>query len=315
MEPSHSLVEVGKKEPSNITSLPTEIRVKIYRELLTPQALLFGERNIASIEIDDLSPGNYKIGIESGSIIHRTRYHPQPAQDLRCACPVRNSGPCKELWPQLQTSYTHTGHDLHVGILSVTKKLSCESLDVFYSQNTFHFKSMSAVLPFLEDRRRSWPFIKRLSFFLPLDSHGHASWKHQEYVQTFDRIATSPTLNLTSVSLTIDDFRRVGLEPNGRQQGVLRWLENVGKVQNLKHLKIDVSSVDGDLVRGTRDEDTESMYDRATHCDIETKIWCYLAPKVMKAERVRSVNSAVAAFRRTFPLIFDPENPSVYHWD
>ena len=302
---------------ANFLSLSTEIRVRIYRGLLIPQADLLSNRNTSRIEIDDISPERYMMGIEFDSIVHRTRYRPTPVQVLRCACRIRFMGRCVELRPQLQTSYTHTGHDLHTGILSVNRQISEESRHIFYSNNTFHFKSMSAVLPFLQDRQTSWPYIKRLSFFLPLDNHGHASWKHQEYVQIFDTIVTSATLNLSTLNLTISDSQHVGLEPNGRRQGVLRWLQNVVRMRNLDRLTVEVFLDDirtggprcGGWIRGVNTK----WNGTPAYC-VDTKIWCYLAPNVLRTGRVPAANWAVAAFRVTAPLIFDPENPYLYHW-
>ena len=190
------------------------------------------------IKVEDLDPRAYRAGKRNGLYLHQTVYqpkHPQNAPYPR----QRQPGPrYKSQLPTIETTYRiliNLSRHKHPApsLLLVNHQIRAEALAPFYTRSTLHFRSMSAVIPFLTDRRDYLACFKSFKLSLNIDPDGHSSDVHQQWTHTFATMASMPSLRLSFLELTIKDPNRYCVDKSLRKRDHMRWIDALAKIQGL----------------------------------------------------------------------------------
>lgn len=218
--------------PSLFLSLPTEVRLMIYRYITNESHAEF------QINVEDLDPRAYRAGKRNGLYLQQTAYqpkHPQNAPYPR----QRQPGPRdKSQLPAIETTYrivinlSRRDHQTP-NLLLVNHQIRAEALAPFYLRSTLHFRSMSAVIPFLTDQRDYLACFKEFELSLNIDPDGHSSDVHQQWTHTFDTMASMPSLRLEFLKLMVKDPNRYCLDQSLRKRDHMRWIDALAKIQGL----------------------------------------------------------------------------------
>lgn len=301
LEPISAQPSEAGKTPFPFLGLPTEVRLMIYRHALVLGKDKTHYNRLSTIIVRDLAPSDYQKRTISGSCKHRTAYglhchqnHPCPN---RCSLgSVYNF--CVKSSPMEVTSYTHGYHNLNLGLLSVNRQIWREAAPVFYGKNTFDFRSMSAVMPFLNDRKEFWSCFKNIRFTILLDWHGHGSQIHQH---VFAQIANSSSLKLKHLAVKVWDpmvlSPRIKHSDSEDERRLMAWIDNLGSIRELGSLKIEYSlgGNTGNYILGL------SLGIPQFEKEAAIELWCQLAPLVLRPGSAQLAEKVVEGFRRTHP--------------
>ena len=276
---SRRLWEMGDKTAFHFLTLPVEIRLMIYRLILVMRDKhAFKRDEPHSIFISDMKPGMYEWNKRRrpkwprfDTVARRTVYQP--------ICFPPTFGPLDHSLPTPMVTYTmrkevstrNSGlRSLAegLGILGVNRQICNEAAPILYGGNTWVFKSMDAVIPFLKDRKEHWLHFRHLQF--ELVQHGYPSRRevaetHQQWIRVFHQIANSPSFKIKH--LTLDVCKPVytplsqhsttwapssgeirGLDLDHLDKQPMDWMHSLSDIQSLDSLKIQLFISDPILI-------------------------------------------------------------------
>ena len=274
--------------PFPFFKLPAEVRNIIYRlVVITGRSLIVG----------DMHPDEFAVSQVDGTYQTRSTYL---AKDHTCNRDPWSCGLNKFEYidsEPIRTAYKvgtpHSRNTTTAAMLSLNKQSRDEVAFLVYGGNTFHFVTMSSLLPFMKDRTvEARKYIQRLRLTLTID---HRTWnavcteqgRSATWNAAFSALVKLPHLNLKTLCVTIDDrigaISDHGLKIRARPK---LWLRNLGKFRNLDKLGVrhDVKNVDRHWtflgqVHGWRQSSPE---EEETNSPIEQELWQMLAPKMLK---------------------------------
>lgn len=260
--------------------LPAELRNNIYSlVVITGQEFI-----IQDMHLDDL-----KRLQDKGTYQRRSTYLPTDhVCDKECwpeSPDVQDRQPCifKCPWSRpLKTTYMAAApvwNDDMTTVMLLNKQSRDEVAFIFYGSNTFHFRTMSSLTPFMKDRTpESRKYIHRLYLLLTIHDrdwdaifaeHGRpATWN-----TAFSNLSELSHVNIRSLSIHIDDTK-AHLLTNGmklRSRSML-WLHKLSKFKNLETLGVEYCCIDW------------SEFHMDGESQTEEELWQFLAPRVLKKE-------------------------------
>ena len=247
--------------PFPFFKLPAELRNMIYRlVVITGRGLIIG----------DMHPDEFAKSQEDGTYQTRSTYL---AKDHICIwgrCCWLNKFEYIDTQP-IRTTYTIGRPDSRdtttAAMLSLNKQSRDEVAFIVYGENTFHFVTMSSLLPFMKDRTvETRKYIQHLRLGLTID---HRTWnavcteqgRSVVWEATFSALVKLPNLNIKTLCVTVSD--KIGALSERRLEMRARpmlWLRNLSKFENLDRLGV-----------GHRPDS-----------QIEQELWQILAPKMLK---------------------------------
>ncbi|MCJ1459107.1 hypothetical protein MMC28_009484 [Mycoblastus sanguinarius] len=271
---------------ASILTIPPELRLMIYNRTLLSTDYSINNNKLPRIVIEDVPPHDYEARMATGFRGYQTTYQLKHHQEDPCPQKCSPNGTCSFTSPAVTTCYMYNSRDVSVNLLHASRTIWDEASHFLYSRNTFHFRSMSAVIPFLNNRRRFWPSFNSLSFYLSLDWHGHASETHQDWTRIFHHIANAPDLNPGYLAIFVLDFYGISEHLAISDRRLMHWAYNLREVRGLEFLKVDFF-----IGRRSRPENA-------------LELWCFLAPTMLRPGRVGIANVIVAVSRQMEPRLF-----------
>lgn len=204
----------------------------------------------------------------------------------KCVCPPYQSIP--QFFKTIYTRDADHNSDLSVALLRANKQIRKEAHPIFYRENTFFFRSLSAVVPFLKNRTpESLASIKRIGFHLEIDHYIQRNPVYFNWVCTFREVSCMVGLNLQSLSLKIESR---GYRQEWATSG-LDWVYSITRIRGLQelHVEFDLGSTEG-----LSDEKLERVLNGES---VNARwLWCWLAPRIL-ADRKEAVEKAAAYLR------------------
>lgn len=274
--------------PFPFFKLPGEVRNEIYRLVIVTRRILL---------VQDMRLQEYEKSQSNGAHQSRSNYlatdHVCRSKDwLKCQgepCLLKN----RTLGPK-KTTYTlgtrrPIDHTTTI-MLSLNKQSREEVASIFYGENTFHFITMSSLIPFMKDRTvETRKYIQRLWLTLTVDDRywdaifteyrRPAAWN-----TAFSALVKLPHLNLKKLCVVINDKRSNLLKHglNLRSRSML-WLHKLSRLEDLEMLGLKYVWVKS---RRQRDRLWEPLIttDEEASTETEQDLWNFLAPKMLKKQ-------------------------------
>ena len=278
--------------PFPFFKLPAEIRNMIYRLVV-----ITGER----LRVRDMHREEFKKSQEDGTYQSRSTYL---ALDHECSSGRLSFDSCVQTDPGSEpTKITYTYCKLNpvdiritsmltttTSMLAIDKQSRDEVASFFYGGNSFHFTSMSSLVPFMKDRTvETRKYIQNLYLTLILDAE---TWNvvYAEYgLPAIWNSAFSSVLKLSHVNirkLCIHIIDNVGLKFDGdlRSRSML-WLHKLSRFDNLEMLGLQYTpGILKALEQGVSLEELlRKMVGEIEYEPVE-ELWRFLAPKMLKRE-------------------------------
>ena len=299
--------------PSMFLSLPTEVRLMIYRYITNVSCVGF------QINVEDLDPRAYRAGKRNGLYLQQTAYQPKHPQNAPYPS-QRQPGPrYKSQLPTIETTYrilnNLSRHDHPTpNLLLVNHQIRAEALAPFYARSTLHFRSMSAVIPFLTDQRDYLGCFKSFELSLNIDPDGHSSDVHQQWTHTFATMASMVSLRLEFLKLMIKDPNRYCLDQSLRKRDHMRWIDALAKIQGLVAVQSEFlldkkqrTGACGGCYHSDEDYDLWAFgKDRRIYC--EMKLDCYLERRMLEPAQAEARSGWLAVRERRL------EEKGAYVW-
>lgn len=315
---------VTNASPFPFFKLPAELRNEIYRlVVITGQDLI----------IQDMHLQEFEESQRCGIFQSRSTYL---ATDHACGRGIwpetdqsRAAEPClfKEIsFKSIKTTYTlgipNSIDTTTIAMLSLNKESREEVAFIFYSENTFHFTTMSSLVPFMKDRTaETRKYIQRLLFTLTVDDR---DWDaiFTEYGRpttwntAFSSLVKLPHVNIKKLCVQIDDTKAKILKDglNLRPRSML-WLHKLSKLENLENLGLRYIS----RKRLVETEFWDFLVPMQKGVDDETEqdLWRFLAPKMLKKEADDHSPDALQQrriwdFSDTGYFLSDPHHPRLF---
>ena len=278
--------------PSMFLSLPTEVRLMIYRYITNVPGVAY------QINVEDLDPRAYRAGKRNGGL-QQTAYQPKHPQNAPYPL-QRQPGPrYKSQLPTIETTYriliNKSRHDHPTpNLLLVNHQIRAEALAPFYARSTLHFRSMSAVIPFLTDRRDYLGCFKYFELSLNIDPDGHSSDVHQQWTHTFATMASMVSLRLEFLKLIVKDPNRYCLDQSLRKRDHMRWIEALAKIQGLESVQSEFqlskkeSMGCGCWWHSDETYDSWAVDGKETRIYCEMKLNCYLERRMLEPAQAKA---------------------------
>ena len=279
--------------PFPFFKLPAELRNIIYGlVVITGRSLI----------VEDMHPNEFAKSQEDGTYQTRSTYL---AKDHTCnrnrwSCGLNkfeyiDSQPIRTTYKIGNPDYIYT---TTAAMLSLNKQSRDEVAFLVYGGNTFHFITMSSLLPFMKDRTvETRKYIQRLRLTLTID---YRTWnavcteqgRSAAWNAAFSALVKLPHVNIKTLCVTVDDrigaISERGLEIRARP---MLWLRNLCKFENLDKLGVrhDDKYVGRHGVNTwtllewlVNDWRQSSPQEEETNSQIEQELWQILAPKMLK---------------------------------
>ncbi|KAL8832210.1 MAG: hypothetical protein Q9170_004969 [Blastenia crenularia] len=246
-----------KPEPFPFLKLPGEVRNMIYRFALAQGAARTScKHSIGVIGVENLDPLRYNRNKARGRMKYRKSYW---TGDFSVNAPCC-SAHCN--WDFDNTTYT-LPEALEIpsrGFLRANRQIRSEAEPIFYGENIFSFRDMSAVRPFLRDRtptaRQSIRHVI-LSFVKFLDDMNHLE-RQDEWIKVFQYIALC--LNLKALDVCFSDASQDFFTCINFERQDQRWVHALAQIRGLHHFTFDLDIIG-------RDEFVESLIDNGNDDD------------------------------------------------
>ncbi|KAL9135935.1 MAG: hypothetical protein Q9175_002866 [Cornicularia normoerica] len=274
--------------------LPAELRNQIYRLVVVTGR---------SLVIHDMHHEELERGKNNGTYQSRSTYlatdHVCDLKPWPVPLPSPTVQPClfKDigLKPMNTTYKLGTPHSVDTTtttMLSLNKQSREEVAFIFYGENTFHFTTMSSLVPFMKDRTaETRKYIQQLWLTLTIDDrdweaifteHGRpATWN-----TAFSALMKLPHVNVKKLCVQVDD-RKGKLLTDGmnlRSRSML-WLHKLGKFENLDMLGVRYDVGDWNfLQRQLVLRRCSVLMGKGTKTQTEEELWRFLAPKTLRKE-------------------------------
>lgn len=213
-----------------------------------------------NFKVEDLTPREHRLEKRRGLHAHQTSYQLIHHQDVPCPLGCQPNSTCKPPSSMPTTSYkvTHvvlpkTNYEDVPGLLGTCRLVRSEALSVFYQKSIIEFRSMGAVMPFLNDQPYYRPYFRSLKFCLKLDWHGHSSPAHQQWIQVFNKLAEGvPSLSLQHLSVTVIDRNRYCFDRSLHNRQRMHWINALTQIHVLDSIQTNFKLNNSEVV-GLRD--------------------------------------------------------------
>ena len=214
--------------------------------------------------------------------VYRTvRFIDREEADLPSSC-RREQSRC-QLQPPLpsffKTIYTmdaDRNSDLSPALLRTNKEVRMEAHPIFYSENTFFFYSMSAVMPFLRDRTpESLASIRSIGFHLAIDGYVEGNAVDVNWVCIFRDVSRIAGLRLQDLNLKIHS-RIYGPSRGGWATNALDWAYSITRIKGLQTLRIEFDLDSTETSSNGKPEHILGAESLNAHW-----LWCWLAPRML----------------------------------
>ena len=278
--------------PFPFFKLPAELRNIIYRlVVITGRSLI----------VADMHPDEFAKSQEDGTYQTRTTYLAKGSLDKSLYEPQNNIGYEYVDFKPWRTTYKIGKPDsmntTTAAMLSLNRQSRDEVAFLFYGEDTFHFVTMSSLLPFLKDRTvETRKYIRRLRLTLKIDRRTWVATfpecgRSATWNAAFSALVKLPHLNIETLCVTIDDRDNLLVRGLVNRARSTLWLRNLSKFGNLDKLGVrhDVKYVDRYEVgtwkylgRQANDRRQSSFSHEETDDLIEQELWQMLAPKMLK---------------------------------
>ena len=282
-----SMGSMTEPAPFPFFKLPAEVRNMIYRLVVVTGECLV---------VRDMHRTEFKKSQENGTFKSRSTYM---APDHECFLANITFDSCLREDPGSEpTKTTYKSHSddwwitsklpTTMSMLKLDKASRDEVASIFYGENSFHFATVSSLVPFLQDRTvETRKYIRNLYLTLIVDN---GSWKpaFAEYGKpAIWNTAFSSVLNMSNVNirkLCIHIIDNVGLDFHGdlRSRSML-WLHKLSRFDNLEMLGLQYTP---GLAKSKKDGVLLEEVKRRVFGGIENEpskeLWRLFAPKMLK---------------------------------
>lgn len=294
--------------------LPAEIRNKIYRlSLITGRVLL----------IRDMFPPVYMARKKSGLRPLRSTY----------TAPDHVLGSSGDEWPiaqcpprlplvSLKEKFETTTYKLMgaagpegdaIKLLALSRQIRQEAGSIFYGENTFHFTTMSSLVPFFKDRmpdtRHYINSVQLALHILPEDWYPAflERGRPQAWKRAFSALCKLPNLNIKQLCIRLDDsWSQMYTEGLCLHTPEMRWLHKLGEISSLDSLGVEYITrcapagllIEGNVIQG--------------------ELWEFLAPKMLTKRNGEDHDAEALQYRRGSMAGFAPSrfaraNEQIYY--
>ena len=221
-------------------------------------------------------------------------------------CPLRDrwNGPMPSsytLSQALLAAESIPGLSTTLAMLSLDKRTREEVASIFYSENTFHFYSISSLLPFMKDRPEDTrKYIHRLQLTFTIDErnwyeHTDEHRRPAAWDTALSSLRALPHLNIKTLYLKIDDMRKgmllrgLGLKLESSRS--MHWLHTLSNLNNLDQFGLEYSCNPLRERKKNKNENAKSKTpDDPPHVSkrvkgnnrTEEELWAFLAPRMLK---------------------------------
>ena len=277
--------------PFPFFKLPAEIRNMIYRLVVVTGECLV---------VRDMHREEFKKSQENGTYQSRSTYL---ALDHECSLGISFDS-CLQTDPGSEpTKTTYTSRELDpidtriasmltttTSMLALDKQSRDEVAFIFYGGNSFHFTTMSSLMPFMKDRTaETRKYIQHLYLTLIADD---GTWRvvFTEYGKpaiwntAFSSILKMSHVNIRKLCIHLID--NVGLDFRGdlRSRSML-WLHKLSKFDNLEMLGLQYTpGILKALEQGVSLEELLRKVLGEIENEPAEELWRFLAPKMLKRE-------------------------------
>ena len=233
--------------------------------------------------VQDLHPEEWQAEKKAGHAT-RTSYKTKDHTIMTCSYSFETDKTCSlfnEQSKNAKVSYKLKRYSSYlnaptIGMLALNRLTRAEAVPIFYGKNEIHFTSISAVLPFLEDRTElSLQSMHYFLFEMEVDRVKYQKRRAEGWARTFAEFPKFGSLKLQKLTVCVKDpecHYAWKLKLNTKLQ---RWAHELAKnITNLDMLGVDFDfSIMGEM---TQDENVKE--DSPT----EALLWEFLAPKMLK---------------------------------
>ena len=275
--------------PFPFFKLPAEVRNMIYRLIVVTGECLV---------VRDMHRTEFKKSQEKGTYQSRSTYM---APDHECFLAkvmfdsYLRTGPGSE-----PTKTTYTSHDddywitsklpTTMSMLALDKQSRDEVAFIFYGENSFHFATVSSLVPFLQDRTvETRKYIRNLYLKLIVDNQG---WKpvFAEYGKpaiwntAFSSVLKMSHVNIRKLCIHIIDNLGLDLRGDLHSRSML-WLHKLSRFDNLEMLGLQYTP---GLAKAKKDgvffEEIRRRVLGGVENEPTKELWRMFAPKMLKRE-------------------------------
>lgn len=285
---------MSKETTSAFLSLPGEVRNLIYRHALVAHdnnVHILDMRSERYVESTKGSVGRFREPYESSRTICSTCGGSGRSlkSSRKCVCPPYESIP--KFFKTVYTRDADHNSDLNIALLRANKQIKKEAHPIFYRENTFFFRSMSAVMPFLTDQTpSSLAGIQSIGFHLLIDHYIKKNSAYVNWMRIFRQVSCMAGLDLQSLVLKI--------ESRGHRTpwatSALDWVCSGARIRGLRELRVefDLASTEG-----LSDEKLERVLNgESESVSVSARwLWRWLAPKVLVGRKGKAVAVEEAA--------------------
>ncbi|KAF6232575.1 hypothetical protein HO173_009243 [Letharia columbiana] len=291
---AYSMDSAANARPFPFFKLPAELRNQIYRlVVVTGQSLMIRDMHLQEFERSH----------DNGSYRFRSTYLATDHVCSKKSWPENLGTPTVELclfkgprYQPLKTTYklgtAILRNTMTTEMLCVNKQSREEVAFIFYGENTFHFTSMSSLMPFMQDRTaETRKYIQRIRLTLTVDDR---DWDviYTEYGRpatwntAFSKLVKLPHVNVKKLFVRVDDRKAKILKDglNLRSRSML-WLHKLSRLENLEMLGVRYDVTEWKTLRyqpnlwgwsGPTDDEVNTQ--------TEQELWRFLAPKMLKKD-------------------------------
>ena len=234
------------------------------------------------VVVQDLHPEEWQAEEEAGHGT-RTSYKTRDHTEMACSYPSGARKSCSlfnEQSKNAKVSYKLRKYPYLtapiISMLALNRQTRAEAVPIFYGKNEIYFPSMSAVVPFLEDRSElSLQSIHYFHFEMEVDRVKYQKRRSDGWARIFTDFPKFGSLKLQRLTVCVKD-------PECRYAGKLkldtklqRWIHELAKnITNLDMLGVTFDfSIMGDLTQ-------HIMVKELSYT--EELLWEFLAPKMLK---------------------------------
>ena len=282
---------VANASPFPFFKLPAELRNIIYRFVgITGRSLI----------VEDMHRKRFEKSQKNGTYQARSTYftkdHVCKRSKYTSMCELK----CIGARP-IRTTYKIGNPDsidtTATAMLSLNKESRDEVASLFYGENTFHFVTMSSLLPFMKDRTvETRKYIQRLRLTLIID---YRTWNpvctaegtSAAWSSAFSALGKLPPLNIKTLCVTLDDRGSMLVRGLDLRSRTLHWLRNLTNFKDLDKLGVrhDVKILDRyeantwKYLGRQANHQRQSLNIHEEPDDLtEGELWRILAPKMLK---------------------------------
>lgn len=268
-----SLTLSSDDTPSGFLKLSAEIRNEIYCLTLVIECVI----------IEDLHPDEWQAEKEAGHAT-RTSYKTEDHPKVLCSYDILGRKPCTlntKKGMNAKISYTLSNyfyaHPI-IAMLALNRQTRAEAVSVFYGRNIFCFYSMSALVPFLNDRSElSLQSMQHFQIQLVINPAHNRKRRQEGWARIFQELHKFPVLNLQKLEVRVTDLERCYAWNLKLDTKLQRWVHDMAR---------NITNLDMLGVRFYFDTMGKVIPDEMVKEDSPTErvLWEFLAPKMLKVE-------------------------------